>query len=590
MARLTGNLALLEANGLADFDALYAAAEQGRVDGHRWRSTSRLALRGADAGAPVVVYVKRQWGRAARRPWTDLARLRWPDLPARREWENAQRLRAAGIPVAEPIAFGCAQGGAEPRSLIVFREVRGMSLAAYVFGLPAGADRGPAARARHAVARAVGEAVRRLHDAGLSFPDLYAKHVYIEAPDGPAPRIVLIDPQRLRRRTAGRAAADLAALLATATGPAVTRTDRLRMLRSYLGSPRAARARRLIRIIERQAERIAGRGRDPHLLAERRAAPPGMVPLADETMTDIDGGHLRINEAFRPALEAAGLMTLGAIMDFQGGRPYRDVPGRLTVRAELEEPGGGRRAVYLKRHTRVPCRTALRRTVSLGEAVSCAMAEARNIVRLSDVGIPTMRIVAVGEELTDGGRRERSCLLTEEVPGAVQADDYCERTFGPDRSREAVAAKRRLVRGLAYLARRFHTAGFTHRDFYLCHFLVRAAAGEEPVLHLIDLQRVRRHRPGWGERRVVKDLAALLFSSMPSRATLIRSAVFTRTDRMRFARAYFETRRLGANHKRLIRQVVAKARRIARHAARREARLARAAPWQARRGKAEGEA
>jgi len=569
MANLTGNLALLEASGLADFDALFAAAERGRVDGHRWRSASRLELRDAGGGT-VVVYVKRQWGRAARRPWGDLLRLRWPAQPARREWENARRLQAAGIPVAEPVAFGYSTTSDEPRSILVFREVRGRSLAAYVLDLAAVAP-----RVRQAVARAVGEAVRRVHDAGLSFPDLYAKHVYLEGLDeGATPRVVLIAPQRLRRRTASRAAADLAALLATTVGPDVTRTDRLRVLRAYLGTDRAAQARRLIRTVERRAARVAGRGRDPNLLAERRTAPRGMVPLADERMTDLDGGRLRVNEAFRPALEAAGLATLEALMNFRGGLAYRDVPGRLTVRVELPEVGGRRQVVYLKRYTRVDGRTALRRTISLGEPVSQATAEARNIVRLSDLGIPTMRIVAIGEVLTHGGRREQSCLVTEEVADAVQADQYCEQTFGPGpQGREATAAKRRLIRDLADLARRLHGAGFTHRDFYLCHFLVRSvASGGDPVLHLIDLQRVRRDAVGRGERWIVKDLGALLFSSIPSPATFVRSAVFTRTDRMRFARAYFQMRHLDPKAKRLVRRAVAKAGTMAGREARRQAR------------------
>jgi heptose I phosphotransferase len=327
-----------------------------------------------------------------------------------------------------------------------------------------------------------------------------------------------------------------------------------------------------MRLVVGKAARLAGRGRDPNLMASRRTAPPGMVPLADETMVEVDGGRLRVNEVFRPALQAAGLTSLDALMAYRGGETYREAPGRRTVRLELPDPAGGRKTVYLKRYTRVPWRKGLARLFSLGDPVSLALAEGRSIVRLADAGIATMRIVALGEEVTRRALAERSCLVTEEIAGAVQADVYCETAFGGDRSRAGTAAKRRLVRAIARLAREFHGAGFTHRDLYLCHLLVRPVDGADPALHLIDLARVQYYRRGAGRRRIVKDLAALLFSSEPSPATHIRSRVFTRTDRMRFACGYFGARPLTGGQKDLVRSVIRKADAIAGHERRRRAR------------------
>jgi hypothetical protein len=330
-----------------------------------------------------------------------------------------------------------------------------------------------------------------------------------------------------------------------------------------------------------------------------------MVPLAEERFSTVDGGRLRVNEAFRPALESAGLATLDALMAFAGGETCRVGPGRRTVRAELADPAGGTRFLYIKRHDRVPWKTKIRRTLSLGDPISAAEHEARNIVRLIDAGIPTVRCAAVGWEFASGGLRERSCLVTEEVAGAVQADVYCEREFGKGGARGKTAAKRRLIRALGRLARQFHGSGFVHRDFYLCHVLVRPVGADDFVLHLIDLQRMMRFRRGgvpaspagstgreaWRPRGVpaspsaqrdlavggrgvpgrwiVKDLAALLFSSRPSPATFVRSAVFTDTDRMRFAREYFGTDRLSPAQKALVRRAVRKARRIEGHERRR---------------------
>ncbi|MGB2830454.1 MAG: hypothetical protein WBD75_08925, partial [Phycisphaerae bacterium] len=116
-----------------------------------------------------------------------------------------------------------------------------------------------------------------------------------------------------------------------------------------------------------------------------------------------------------------------------------------------------------------------------------------------------------------------------------------------------------------------------------CHVLVRPVGADDFVLHLIDLQRMMRFRGGVPAsprgapasprgapgRWIVKDLAALVFSSWPSPATFVRSEVFTNTDRMRFAREYFGTDRLSAAQKALVRRAVRKARRIDLHERRR---------------------
>jgi hypothetical protein len=402
-------------------------------------------------------------------------------------------------------------------------------------------------------------------------PDLYAKHLLLEALNSGRPRVVLIDVSRLRRLTRSRVAEDLAALLTTTLAPTASRTDRLRFLRAYLGgNPRTSAARRLIRLVERIASRGAGRGRDPRLVYGGASVPPGTVPLADEKFTTVDARRLTLNEAFRPTLEAASLTTLDALMAAQGGRTFREVSGRRTVRLELADPAGGTRNLFLKRYIRVPWRQALRRTLCLNPPTSQARREAGGVLYLAELGIATMRVVAIGEAMTRHGRREQSCFVTEEIAGATQADVYCQAKFAPPCPAEATAAKRRLILAMAAMARRLHGGALVHRDFYLCHILVRPVAGADPVLHLIDLQRLVRHRRGLGERWIVKDLAALLFSSWPSAATFIRSAVFTRTDAMRFALAYFDAPRLAPEQKRLVRRVLRKARRMARREAARK--------------------
>jgi len=550
--------ALLEAAGLATFDALFAAGARELVDGHAARSVSRLELRAA-GGPPVVIYLKRQWGSAARPPLKDLMSLRWPMLPARREWTNAMRLLAAEVPVSPPVAWGRGDSPDGPRSLIAFRKVDGPSLAAWLRDCEGG--KAPAAPAlRRAIGEAIGKAVRRLHDAGFSFPDLYAKHIYLEGLESGLIRVVLIDVSRLRRLTERRRWEDLAALYVTTDTVCVTARDRLRVFKAYFGDA----WRSAIPAVLGLAKQRRGRGQDPRLMASRQTGGEG-----EERTVSLDGGRLMVNEAFRPALEAAGLTTFEAVMNLAGGREYRVAPGRSTVRIELPDPRGGRCALFVKRYTHAPCCGGLRRLLRMDPPRSSADRELRSLYRVIDAGVPTMRWVAVGEERPGGGAAQRSCLVTEEIAGAVQADEYCEAAFGADRSREATLRKRRLIRAMARLARRFHCAGLVHRDFYLCHILVRPREGAEPALHLIDVARVERRLGGAPENWIVKDLAALLFSSWPSPATHIRSPVFTQTDRLRFAREYFQTPHLAAGQKRLLKRIIRKALWIARHEARR---------------------
>ena len=132
--------------------------------------------------------------------------------------------------------------------------------------------------------------------------------------------------------------------------------------------------------------------------------------------------------------------------------------------------------------------------------------------------------------------------MTEEIAGAVEGHLFAGELAPADRQT--------LMRRVAGLARRFHDAGFVHKDFYLGHILVVAAA-PEPELFLIDLQRVVKpccFRQRW----LVKDLAAMAYSSLRAGAT--------RTDLMRFGLEYFQQPRLGSAEKRMARQV---ARRVA---------------------------
>lgn len=263
---------------------------------------------------------------------------------------------------------------------------------------------------------------------------------------------------------------------------------------------------------------------------------PGRTGMNLETL---DHGRLHAERDSVPLLTANGLDTFENVMGRTGGRVIRDFPGRRTVRLELQSPGGGTQAVYLKRYEPAyltPGRR-LHRRLGMASGEDEAMGEWANISEIRLIGIDTAASIAVGQERS-GGMVTRSFLMTAEIPGAVEGHTFVE-TLEP-------ATRRRLMRRVGELARRFHAAGFVHKDFYLGHILVVPGAGE-PELFLIDLQRVMKPCC-FRERWIAKDLGALAYSSLRAGAT--------RTDLMRLYLEYCGQTRLGPAEKRLARRAM----------------------------------
>lgn len=207
------------------------------------------------------------------------------------------------------------------------------------------------------------------------------------------------------------------------------------------------------------------------------------------------------------------------------GEVFRSPRGvrRRTLRFEA-----GGRGYFLKLHWGVGWREIFKNLAALRWPVLGAMTEWRAIQRLDALGIATMRPAAYGREGWNPARL-RSFVITEELAGCVSLEDY---TKGWSRHTSPPAEKRALIRRVADIAARLHRNGVNHRDFYLCHFLMREPwDGTEQglELYLIDLHRVqlRRQVP---ERWRVKDLGSLLYSAL--------DIGLTARDRLRFVRAY----------------------------------------------------
>jgi heptose I phosphotransferase len=219
------------------------------------------------------------------------------------------------------------------------------------------------------------------------------------------------------------------------------------------------------------------------------------------------------------------------IMDSQG-KTHREVKHRRTLEVEI----GGRR-YFLKIHRGCGWGEILKDLFQGRLPVTGARPEWEALATLHALGVPTLTVAGKGWRGLNPSARE-SFLITEALDGMISLETLVQNWSSlplADRRR----LKQALTREIAAVAATLHNAGVNHRDFYLCHFLVRdrswpewRPSGELKV-HLIDLHRAQM-RCRTPRRWRAKDLAGLLFSAL--------DADLTDRDLFRFLRFY-----LGAN-------------------------------------------
>lgn len=211
----------------------------------------------------------------------------------------------------------------------------------------------------------------------------------------------------------------------------------------------------------------------------------------------------------------AGVDWPECIMQMPATDDFHQKQGRSTGRLVLQRDGT-QLAVYLKRHYRLPRWRGLCAALWPGGNWSPAFQERARLAWAAGQGVPVPAVVAAGEFLGPAGRLQ-SVLAIEELTGMLalhQAIPLAGRQLDPATFRRW---KTGLAAEVARLALLLHERAYFHKDFYLCHFFIpRGDTLRVPDwrgrVHLIDLQRLRRHRltwPWW----IVKDLAQLLYSS-----------------------------------------------------------------------------
>jgi heptose I phosphotransferase len=259
----------------------------------------------------------------------------------------------------------------------------------------------------------------------------------------------------------------------------------------------------------------------------------GSHPTAREAWQPLPGGDAgQVRADWRERFEAARLRSVEDFLSATGEALSK--PGLGTrYRARLRL---GDTVVYLKRFDGDRMMDRLRRMREDGKWHTPAERELQAAEALRAAGVPATQALAWGKQKRGG--RERSFVVLCAAPGEP-ADKFLKG--------KAPATLRKLARGIAALARKLHTAGQRHRDFYLCHiFAAESAADIE--LTLIDLQRVFRPGDATGRWRV-KDLAQLNYSAMEVGVTEIQ--------RLRFFRDYAAGKSRAAKRK-LLRAIARK--------------------------------
>jgi heptose I phosphotransferase len=256
-----------------------------------------------------------------------------------------------------------------------------------------------------------------------------------------------------------------------------------------------------------------------------------------------------------------------AVMALEG-EVFRSLDGRRTLRFER-----GGKSYFAKLHSGAGWKEIVKNLCRLRLPILGAWNEKRAIERLHALGVETMTIAGYGRRGWIPSRLQ-SFIITDELRNTLSLEDFCR----PWRQQPpSFRLKKTLIDRLAWMARTLHRNGVNHRDFYICHFLMRVDSEGRPVnpdnphIHLIDLHRVqlRRRTP---RRWIVKDLASLYFSSL--------DLGLTSRDVLRFVRAYRgeSLRQVLKQESRFWRQVIRRAVRLYRRDFRRTPILPIACP------------
>jgi heptose I phosphotransferase len=199
------------------------------------------------------------------------------------------------------------------------------------------------------------------------------------------------------------------------------------------------------------------------------------------------------------------------------GEVFRQLEQRQTQAFTLSD-----KRYFIKCHQGATWKEILKNLLQLRLPVVSARNEFLAIQHLQQLGIKVPLVAAYGRRGWWPSQLQ-SFLVTEDVGPHVSLEDYCRPW---QQQPPTFAHKQRLLSQIASTARTMHRSGLCHRDFYLCHLLLRESDG---ALIVIDLHRALIKK-NLSARWRIKDLAGLYFSAM--------ECGLSKRDLLRFVRSY----------------------------------------------------
>ncbi|WP_273703368.1 lipopolysaccharide kinase InaA family protein [Candidatus Accumulibacter vicinus] len=243
-------------------------------------------------------------------------------------------------------------------------------------------------------------------------------------------------------------------------------------------------------------------------------------------------------------MRAASLETFEPAFLCEQGTVVRRSGSSEVRRVEIEV-AGARQVLFLKKSwvTRwAQLRSRVFRGMFFG--ASQVRREFANLERLHTWQLTEATPVAFGEERRVGWLW-RSFLITTGIPEPMSVDAFIRDVLPRLPGAAGRSGRRELLRQVARLTRVLHARQFTHGDLYWRNLVI--ADNDPAQLSLIDMPRGRQHLR---ELRVAARAADLAALDAPA------PWFFRRTERLRFLLDYRQTRRLDADGKELIRQVL----------------------------------
>lgn len=219
--------------------------------------------------------------------------------------------------------------------------------------------------------------------------------------------------------------------------------------------------------------------------------------------TNINSKHLLwVAPEHQSALQGMSFDDFMALSGFT----VRAAANRKTMRVGIDN-----RSYFVKQHGGVGWKELIKNYLSAKRPVIGAMTEVKAIQTLDSLGIRTTPIAAYGVKGSCAAS-QRSFLLTEDLGDIVSLEDICKTWVTNPPSQ---AERQAMLVAVAKLASRFHGAGLSHRDFYLCHIALprNVVVTADTEFYLLDLHRVL-HRQSIHGSAVRKDIAGLMFSCM----------------------------------------------------------------------------